>query len=233
MRAEDGEWIRDEAASPAGASGHGSRPAGAGEEQREDGWPDEDGPDDEWPTEGGPNDEWPAEGGPDDEWPGDDRPPGLPSETGKRWGRGGVPGFSVWMAAAVAVLAAAAGVGAGLLIKGTPTASAAGAATPSATAPGGTAPGGSGASMPALPGPAENGNGQVQIILTGRVQAVSATSITIGGSGPSVTAAVTSATKVTGAVRGIAGVKAGDRVAAQVSGTPGHLVATAIQDPVQ
>jgi hypothetical protein len=41
------------------------------------------------------------------------------ASAGKRWGRGGIPGFSGWMAAAVAVVAAAAGVVIGfLLVKG-------------------------------------------------------------------------------------------------------------------
>ena len=44
------------------------------------------------------------------------------------------------------------------------------------------------------------------------------------------TAAVTSATKITGAVRGIAGVTVGDQVAARITGTPGHLTAATIQD---
>ena len=68
-------------------------------------------------------------------------------------------------------------------------------------------------------------------LLTGRVLAVSRTSITIGGAGPSVTAAVTSATTITGSVHGIGGVKAGDQVSAQLTGTATHLTATAIQDP--
>jgi hypothetical protein len=205
MAPEDGEWIRGETASPAGDEGR----------------PDEDGLD-----EDEPDDEWPA-----NDWP--PGPPGPPRGTGKRWGHGGIPGFSVWMAAAVAVLAAAAGVAVGLLlIRGTPTAGAAGSTTPSASAPGATGSAGGGTSLPARPGPTGNGSGQVQIILAGRVLAVSATSITIGDGG-SVTAAITSATKVTGTARGIAGVKAGDEVAAQLSGTPGHLTATAIQDPAQ
>jgi len=221
MGLDDGEWIRDETAGQAGAREHGAKPGRAGElgaqAPRDEGRPD-----DKWP-----HDEWPA-----DDWP--PRPPGPPPETGKRWGHGGVPGFSVWMAAAVAVLAAAAGVAIGLLlIRGTPAASTAGAATPSASAPGATGSAGSGTSRPALPGPTGNGDGQLQVIVTGRVLAVSATSITIGGRGPSVTAAVTSATKVTGTARSIAGVKPGDEVEAQVSGTPDHLTATAIQDPAQ
>jgi hypothetical protein len=234
MAPDDGEWIRDETASPAGARERGSRPAGdAGRPGQE--WPDED-----WPDDESPDDDWPDDESPVDDWP--PEPPGSPPATGKRWGHGGVPGFSVWAAAVVAVLAAAAGVAVGLLlVRGTPTASATGSATPGAsapgattpgaTAPGTTAPGGGGTNLPALPGPGGNGNGQLRIILTGRVLAVSATSITIGGNGPSVTAAVTSATRITGTARGIAGVKTGDHVAAQVSGTSGHLTAIVIQDP--
>jgi hypothetical protein len=45
------------------------------------------------------------------------------------------------------------------------------------------------------------------------------------------TAAVTSATKITGAVRGIAGVTGDDQVAARITGTPGHLTAATIRDP--
>jgi hypothetical protein len=41
------------------------------------------------------------------------------ASAGKRWGRGGIPGFSGWLAAAVAVVAAAAGVVIGFfLVKG-------------------------------------------------------------------------------------------------------------------
>jgi hypothetical protein len=137
-----------------------------------------------------------------------------PAWAGAGRGHGGAPGFSVRAAAVVAVLAAAAGIAAGLfLVRGAPAASA--GATPSVSAGG-------------LPG-----TGQLEMMLSGRVLAVSGTSITIGGSGPSVTAAVTGTTKVTGTARGIGGVKAGDEVSAQISGTPGHLAATAIQDPAQ
>jgi hypothetical protein len=124
------------------------------------------------------------------------------------------------VAAAVAVVAAAAGVAVGLsLIRGTPSGSAVGWAAPSASAEAPSAPTPTGAS------------GQVRILLTGRVLAVSRTSITLGGAGPSVTAAVTSATRVTGGVRGTGGIKAGDEVSAQLTGTAAHLIATAIQDP--
>jgi hypothetical protein len=138
---------------------------------------------------------------------------------GKRWGHGGIPGFSGWVAAAVAVVAAAAGVAVGLfLVRGTPASavSAAGRATPSASA---VAPGGSA--------------GTLRVVLTGQVLAVSHTSITIGGAGPAVTAAVTGATTISGSVRGIDGVKPGDEVSAQLTGTVGKLVATAIQDPAR
>jgi hypothetical protein len=209
MEPDDGEWIRAEAArkSPAGDDGR---------------------PDEEWPGYG-----WSAadsaaaaasaigSGSADADSAG--------SATGKRWGHGGIPGFSGWVAAAVAVVAATAGVAVGLsLIRGTPSGSAAGWAAPSASA-----------EAPSAPAPA-GASGQVRILLTGRVLAVSRTSITIGGAGPSVTAAVTSATRVTGAgrgtggVRGISGVrgiKAGDEVSAQLTGTAAHLIATAIQDP--
>jgi hypothetical protein len=65
----------------------------------------------------------------------------------------------------------------------------------------------------------------------GKVTAVSATSITVAGPGHQVTAAVTSATKVSGRVSGIGGVKTGDLVSVQVTGTDGKLTATTIQDP--
>lgn len=45
------------------------------------------------------------------------------------------------------------------------------------------------------------------------------------------TAAVTGATTITGAVHGIGGIKVGDEVSAQITGTASHLTATAIQDP--
>ncbi len=61
--------------------------------------------------------------------------------------------------------------------------------------------------------------------------AVSGASITIGGDGASVTAAVTATTTVTGKVHSIGGVKVGDEVSAQISSTASHLTATAIQDP--
>ena len=48
----------------------------------------------------------------EDGWP---APVAGPS-AGKRWGHGGIPGFSAWAAAAVAVVAAVAGVAVGLFL---------------------------------------------------------------------------------------------------------------------
>jgi hypothetical protein len=54
-----------------------------------------------------------------DGWPAVVVGPSTGTSAGKRWGHGGIPGFSAWVAAAVAVAAAAAGVVAGLLmVKG-------------------------------------------------------------------------------------------------------------------
>ena len=71
----------------------------------------------------------------------------------------------------------------------------------------------------------------VQLEIGGKVTAVSATSITVAGPDHQATAAVTSATTVSGRVSGIGGVKAGDHVSLQATGTGGKLTATAIQDP--
>jgi hypothetical protein len=200
-----------------------------GEWVRGDEWPDDESPggerlDSEWPDDE-PLDGEPfaAPGGP--AGPG----PGFGHRTGG-WGHGGIPGFSAWIAVAVAVAAAVAGVAVGFfLTRGAPAASTAGGTTPSAPAP---ALGGGGGPQ-ALPGLPGNGDGQLRMLLTGRVLAVSGTSVTIGGAGPSVTAAVTSATKLTGGVHGIGGIKVGDEVAAQITGTPSHLVITSLQDPAQ
>jgi hypothetical protein len=243
MGLDDGEWIRDEAAGAAGEPDDGWRQhnwpgeSWPGESWPGDGWPGESRPGESRPGDGSPGGSRPGDGWPDDKWSDDERPgEAQPGGAAKGPGHGGVPGFSVRAAAAVAVLAATAGVAAGLfLVRGTPAASAAGA-TPSASAPGASAPGasapaGSSAGLPGLPGLSGNGNGQLRMILTGRVVAVSGTAITIGGEGPSVTAAVTGATTITGTAHGIGGVKVGDEVSAQITGTASHLTATAIQDP--
>jgi hypothetical protein len=232
----------------------------AEEEADEDDWPDDDWPEDDWPEDGWPDDEWldgesfAAPGGPMGPM-GQGRPmgrggpmgtPGRPAGPGSGfgyrtggWGHGGVPGFSARMAVAVAVVAAVAGVAAGfILTRGAPVASAAGGAMPSVPAPGSAPPSaGRGAgprALPGLPGNAGgNGDEQLRMLLTGRVLAVSRTSVTIGGAGPSVTASVTSTTRLTGRVHALSGVKVGDEVTAQITGTPSHLVITTLQDPAQ
>jgi hypothetical protein len=109
--------------------------------------------------------------------------------------------------------------------------------SPAANAsPGTTAPsGGAGNLLPPETGggtipPPEPGQ-VLQLDIAGTVTAVSATSITLEAHGQSVTAAVTKSTVVTGKARGIGGVKVGDLVSAQITGTGGKLTATAVQDP--
>lgn len=66
-------------------------------------------------------DGWPAVVAGPLAWPSTGTSAGTSTEAsaGKRWGRGGIPGFSGWMAATVAVVAAAAGVVIGFfLVKG-------------------------------------------------------------------------------------------------------------------
>jgi hypothetical protein len=124
--------------------------------------------------------------------------------------------------AAVAVVALAVGGGVAALV-------ARGAAAPSPTTaqpPGSSQQGG-------VPGSGGfPGGGPVgQLLLRGRVVAVSSTSITIAGGSHTVTAAVTSATSVTGKVTSIGLVKVGDVVSAQITESGGEATATAIQDP--
>jgi len=95
--------------------------------------------------------------------------------------------------------------------------------SPTAQAP----PGGSSGLSPV----SGNASG-LRMMLIGRVTAVGASSITIGGMGPNVTAKVTTATRFSGQVHGIAGVKVGDQVSATLTGsTASSLTATAIEDP--
>jgi hypothetical protein len=173
------------------------------------GWEDEDVPEeDDYPQ---PELPWPAAGQPSYR---DARP--------RRWpARYGVP------LVLTAVTAAAAGFFAVIAVRDLSArpAAASSVAPASGAAPsaGGQAPGG------AVPAP---GRGQtVQLEIGGKVTAVSATSITVAGPDHQVTAAVTSATKVTGRVSDIGGVKAGDEVSMQATGTEGNLTVTAIQDP--
>lgn len=86
-------------------------------------------------------------------------------------------------------------------------------------------------SLAPLPPLSGNGGG-LMYMLSGRVSAISSTSITLAGNGPSVTAALTGSTRFSGDITGAAGIKVGDQVTAQVSGrSSSKLVVTAIQDP--
>jgi len=140
--------------------------------------------------------------------------------------------------AAVAVAGATIGVAA-VLIVGAGTGSTAATGAPASPGPASPAPaqgGGSHGADPyggvpsALPPLSGTGAG-LQVMLGGRVTAVSATSITIGGRGPSVTAKITKATRFTGNVHSVTGVKVGDQVSAVLSGaSASSLTATTIQD---
>jgi hypothetical protein len=180
-----------------------------------DGWPDDhaNAPDPDWLDD--------AENERDPDWP-DDWPDGGP-------GRSGLRPLAL---AIVAVVALGAGAGVALAItKGldhSPSPSAAPSTQPSAVAPGssggGTAPGGT------IPG----GGAVGEMFVAGPVTAVSSTSITIGGPGHTVTAAITSSTRITGKVTSIGGIKVGDQVSAQITeSNGGQPTVTAIQDPAQ
>jgi hypothetical protein len=126
---------------------------------------------------------------------------------------------------AVAVLAAGAGAGLTFALNGSSGTPAAATSTPGPGRASGAVPGG---------GPGAGSGGPVsQMLVIGTVTAVSGTSITIAGNGPSVTAAVTGSTRVTGQVSSIGGIKVGDLVSAQLTQRGGRVIATAIQYPAQ
>lgn len=180
------------------------------------GWPDDDWPGDEdWPDDTSLAFRWPE---PEIPWPGT----GSPQPRG--WLR------SVAGPAAVAIVAAGAGVGLALYFGGSGGGSPAAASSPPVASPSAGVPG-QGGSGGVLPGGAPPG-GVTRMFIVGRITAVSSTSITIGGgNGPSITAAITSATKVSGTVHSVAALAAGDDVSAQITETNGKATATAIQDP--
>jgi hypothetical protein len=101
------------------------------------------------------------------------------------------------------------------------------------------APGGNSGAIPGGSGgdtiPGGSGGPVEQMFVTGRVTAVSAASVTIGGGpGRSVTAAIMSSTRITGSVTSIGAVKVGDEVSAQITqSNGGQPTVTAIQDPAQ
>jgi hypothetical protein len=196
---------------PSGSAGPGSG------DWPDDLWPD----DDDRPGGGHPGG---APGGPRTASP---RPPGRPEEA--------PPARRVRpvLLLVIALLAAAAGIGIVLAageLAGSSGATPGAAGQPSALTP--VAPGGN--SQPgggALPGTGSGGTGT--LFLIGKVTAVSSTSITVGGPGHTVTAAVTRSTRITGKVSGISGIKVGDQVSAQIVHNDGAARAIAIQDPAQ
>jgi hypothetical protein len=151
---------------------------------------------------------------PDDLWPDDD----------DRHGTAGAPGRRLRPAilAVIALVAALAGAGIALAVRdvSAPSHNAAAARSQQPV----RVPGQSG-----LPGTGTNG--PAGIFLIGQVTAVSRTAITIGEPGRSITAAVTEATRVTGKVSSISGIRVGDRVSAQITLRGGSYTTTAIQYP--
>ena len=211
-----------------------------------DGWPDDQaaGPDRDWPDDQAdePDPDWPdddAEDEPDPDWPDDlpdggDDPPWPRAAPPAGYGRDGGPGRSGLRPLAIAIVAVVAlGAGAGVALaitKGldhSPSPSAAPSTQPSAVAPGGSGGG-------AIPGggTAPGGGAVGEMFVAGSVTAVSSTSITIGGPNHTVTAAITSSTRITGKVTSIGGIKVGAQVSAQITeSNGGQPTVTAIQDP--
>jgi hypothetical protein len=172
----------------------------------------EDRPDEDWP-----DDDWPGEDWPGEDWPGEGPPPWADAAGDRRRRRRSV--------SLVIVGAAALAVGAGVaLAVSSDLLSSSAAPVPSSSPPG------------AMPGAGQGGAGAgpvTQMFVAGKVVAVSATSITVGGPGRSVTAAVTAATRITGRVTSLRSIRAGDSVSAQITERDGQPVATAIQDPAR
>ena len=154
-------------------------------------------------------------------WP----PPPSPPPPARRARRAG-------LLAVTAVVAALAGFGIVAAALHEPASSASPGAADGNSSPSpnsGAQNGGPQGQLSPLPLPGSGQQGTMEV--GGKVLAVSATSITIGGPGQSVTAAVTAATRFTGTVGGISGVKVGDFVAVAITGTSGKLTADTIQDP--
>ena len=177
-----------------------------------------------------------------DDWPdGGGDPPWRRAAPPAAYGRDGGPGRSGLRPLALAIVAVVAlGAGAGVALaitKGldhSPSPSAAPSTQPSAVAPGGsgggTAPGGT---IPGR-GTAPGGGAVGEMFVAGSVTAVSSTSITIGGPNHTVTAAMTSSTRITGKVTSIGAIKVGDQVSAQITeSNGGQPTVAAIQDPAQ
>lgn len=105
--------------------------------------------------------------------------------------------------------------------------------TASAATTGTTAEATASASSNGLP-PLSGSGGGLEYMIRGRVAAVSATSITLAGNGPSITASINGSTRFTGQIMSASGIKVGDEVSAQLSGkSQSSLVASTIDDSGQ
>jgi len=194
-------------------------------DDRDSGWPGDDAEDERDP-------DWP------DDWADEDQadPPWRRAAPPAGYGPGGPRRRSLRPLALAVVAVVALGAGAGVALAvgrglGNPPApSAAPSSQPSYGAPGGS---GSGAVPGGGAGPGGGSGAVGQGFIEGRVTSVSSTSITIGGPGQSMTAAITAATKVTGKVTSTGSVKVGDEVSAQITVNGGQATVTAIQDPAQ
>jgi len=134
--------------------------------------------------------------------------------------------------ALVAALAVVAGVSAAVVSSGPAGRPSAGGAP--GDAPGSLGQGGQGGQASPEHGGrhgAAPGGNATRIFVTGRVSAVSASAITIAGDGPPVTAAVTGSTRVFGRVSGVAGIRTGDKVAAQITERAGRATVATLRDP--
>jgi hypothetical protein len=215
-----------------------------------DGWPGDqaDGPDRDWPDDQAdePDPDWPDDDAEDerdpgwpDDWPdGGDDPPWRRAAPPAGYGRDGGPGgpgrsgLRPLVLTIVAVVALGTGAGVALAITRGLDHSSSPSAAPS-TQPSAVAPGGSGGAIPGG-GTAPGGGAVGEMFVAGPVTAVSSTSITIGGPNHTVTAAITSSTRITGKVSSIGGIKVGDQVSAQITeSNAGQPMVTAIQDPAQ
>lgn len=136
------------------------------------------------------------------------------------------PGRRVPAAALVAIALTAAGIGALIVfaVRGPSGSPSTPASQPTVQGPAQPGAGGGGA----FPG-----SGSSEMFVGGRVTAVSATSVSIGGPGRTITAAVTSSTRFTGQVTNISGVKVGDQVTAQLTQNGGSITVVSISDPAQ
>lgn len=174
---------------------------------------------DNWQSD---NDSWPDDD--DRSWPGQQPWPARPPYGLGPGGRGpaGRPGRTArgfWVAATAVAGVVLVAIVTLVVVRTFPGAASAGSSP--GTPPAGAVTGGRG------------GGGSGTLFMGGQVVSVSAASITLGGQGHQITAAITSATKFTG-VSGPGQIKPGDRVSAEISGYgSGHPVATGIQDPAK